>query len=143
LTVKGLGMIRRSGLWICLLMILLLSSPVWGMQPNVEKDDLLTGLKDYYTEEEVTEIVLEILRIAEEEIERTAISAGKEAAAQSAGEAEYYRQLSEMWFKKTDDLESENKVIAKENRWLKFGLFTTGGISIGAIVFSLLCGLGK
>jgi hypothetical protein len=91
----------------------------------------------------VTEIVLEILRIAEEEIERTAISAGKEAAAQSAGEAEYYRQLSEMWFKKTDDLESENKVIAKENRWLKFGLFTTGGISIGAIVFSLLCGLGK
>jgi len=89
------------------------------------------------------EIVLEVTLIAEEEIERTAISAGKEAAAQSAGEAEYYRQLSEMWFKKNADLESENKMIVKENRWLKIGLFTTGGISIGAIVFGLLCGLNN
>ena len=91
----------------------------------------------------MAEIVLNIMRIGEEEIERTAISAGKEAAAQSAGEAEYYRQLSEMWFKKTTDLESKNKVILKENRWLKIGLFTTGGISIGAIIFGLLCGLEK
>jgi len=88
-------------------------------------------------------MVLEVTLIAEEEIERTAISAGKEAAAQSAGETEYYRQLSELWFKKNADLESENKVIVKENRWLKIGLFTTGGISIGAIVFGLLCSLGN
>lgn len=91
----------------------------------------------------MTEIVVEVMRIADEEIERTAISAGKEGAAQSAGEAEYYRQLSEMWFKKATELTSENTVIAGENRWLKIGLFTTGGISIGAIVFGLLCGLGN
>ncbi len=132
-----------SGLWICLLMILLLSSPVWGMQRPEEKGDLLTGLKEFYTREEVTEIVLNIMRIGEEEIERTAISAGKEAVAQSAGKAEYYRKLWEMWFKKTADMESENKVIVKENRWLKISLFTTGGISIGAIVFGLLCSLGN
>ena len=89
------------------------------------------------------EMVLEVTLIAEEEIERTAISAGKEAAVQSAGEAEYYRQLSEIWFKKAAELESENKVIVKENRWLKIGLFTTGGISIGAIAFALLCGFTK
>lgn len=132
-----------GGLWICLLMILLLSTPVWGMQPIGGKNDLLTESKEYYTREEVTEIVLNIMRIGEGEIESTAISAGKEAAAQTAGETEYYRQLSEMWFKKTADLESENKVIAKENRWLKIGLFTTGGIGIGAIVFGLLCALGN
>lgn len=83
------------------------------------------------------------MRIAEEEIEKTAVDAGKEAAAVLLGDVEYYKQLADRREATIIVLQDENLGIARENRWLKIGLFTSGGISIGAIVFGLLCSLGK
>ena len=83
------------------------------------------------------------MRIAEEEIERTAIEAGKETAATLVGDVEYYKILADKREVTITVLQDESLRIAQENRWLKIGLFTTGGISIGAIVFALLCGFGK
>jgi hypothetical protein len=91
----------------------------------------------------VTEIVLEIMRIAEEEIEKTAVESGKEVAAVLVGDAEYYKILADRKQEKITVLQDENLGIEQENRWLKIGLFTTGGISIGAIVFGWLCGFGN
>ena len=113
------------------------------MQPDKERGDLLPGSKEFYTKEEVTEIVLEIMRIAEEEIEKTAVEAGREVAVVLVGDAEYYKLLSEKRAETINVLQDEKLEIVQENGWLKIGLFTTGGISIGAIVFGLLCGLGK
>ena len=140
---RGFEKMRKNGLWIVLLLILLGSSQVWGMHPEEGKKDLLTGSKEFYSREEVTEIVLEIMRIAEEEIERTAVEAGKEAAAVLVGDVEYYKLLADRRDGTITILQDENLEIERENKWLKIGLFTTGGISIGAIVFGLLCGLGK
>ena len=138
----GFGRMQGKVLWIVLLLILLMSFQVWGMQQNVERSDFLTGSKDYYTKEEMTEIVVEIMKIAEEEIEKTAVEAGKEATAVLIGDVEYYKILTDRRQDVITVLQDENLGIAQENRWLKIGLFTTGGISIGAIVFGLLCGFG-
>ena len=83
------------------------------------------------------------MRIAEEEIEKTAVESGKEAAAVLLGDVEYYKLLADRRDATITVLQDENIGIIRENRWLKIGLFTTGGISIGAIVFGLLCGCGN
>ena len=143
MTERELMRMRKNRLWIVLLLILLSSTQVWGMQLEEERSDLLTESKEFYSKEEVTEIVLEIMRIAEEEIGRTAVEAGKEAAAVLVGDVEYYKLLADRRQEAITILQDENLGIERKNRWLKIGLFTTGGISIGAIVFGLLCGLGK
>ena len=140
---RGFEKMQKKVLWTVLLLILLTSTQVWGMQPDEEKNDLLTGSKEFYSKKEVTEIVLEIMRIAEEEIEKTAVEAGKAAAAVLLGDIEYYKLLADRRQKAITVLQDENLGIDREIRWLKIGLFTSGGISLGAIVFGLLCGLGK
>jgi hypothetical protein len=83
------------------------------------------------------------MRIAEEEIERTSVEAGKEVAVVLLGDVEYYRLLADRRKALITVLQDENFGIIRENRWLKICLFTSGGISIGAIVFGLLCGIGN
>ena len=143
MTGTGLKRMQKSVLWILLLLILSGSTQAWGMPQREEGSVLPLGSKNYYSREEVTEIILEIMRIAEEEIERTAIEAGKETAATLVGDVEYYKILADKREVTITVLQDESLRIAQENRWLKIGLFTTGGISIGAIVFALLCGFGK
>ena len=83
------------------------------------------------------------MRIAEEEIDRTAVESGKETAAVLLGDVEYYKLLADRRDATITVLQDENFGIIRKNKWLKIGLFTTGGISIGAIVFGLLCGCGN
>ena len=65
----------------------------------------------------------EIISIALEEMERTAIEAGKEGAAQNESEKNYYFSLLEQ-------LEEENTALKKKNRELKIVIGITGGTCI-------------
>lgn len=88
-------------------------------------------------------MIKEVKEIAEEEIDKAVIEAGKEVAAQISGDSEYYKTLSFKWMEEAENLKEENMKITKNNRWMKRGLYVTGGISLGSIAFALLTGLAK
>jgi hypothetical protein len=78
--------------------------------------------------------------IAEDEIEKTAVEAGKSAAAVHAGDVEYFKLVSEELVSEVTDLKKENKNLKGKNKWLKRGITVTGGLSVGAVIFALLSG---
>ena len=113
------------------------------MQESGGKIGLLPESKDFYTREEVEDLILEVMKIAEDEIEKTAAEAGKSSAAHLAGDADYYRITGEKLIGEVSELKKENKRLENENRWLKGGLTVTGGFSLGALLFAILSGSAK
>ena len=136
LTGKKLLMRGEKGLWIPLLLILLIHTPVSGMQHSGENKDLLPGAKECYTRGEVLKIIEGVMRIAEEEIEKTAVDAGKEAASLLEGKCDYYKALSEELGDETEFLRADIESLERKNSFLKGTL----SVSFVITVFLLLSG---
>jgi hypothetical protein len=92
---------------------------------------LLIGSKSAYSRQEVVELMSNILRDADEEIERTAQEAAREVAAQDAGEIAFQKSLAESLRIEAARIEGERKV------WRTCAVIEAVVIIAGAFAYGL------
>lgn len=128
---------NRNGLWRKMLCVLLLAvqlpsaTRVWATPLTEDELDLLIGSKSAYSRQEVVELMSNILRDADEEIERTAQEAAREVAAQDAGEIAFQKSLAESLRIEAARIEGERKV------WRTCGVIEAVVIIAGAFAYGL------
>ena len=134
----------RKRLSVFLVLMLVLSARVMAQsatQSATEKKDSGEGASELTIEE--------VMKIAEEEIERTAQEAVKAALLEVGGEVAFEKERADQLEKAKTALEIENKKlkeeVQKKNNQFFYGALIggTGGVIVTSLVFGLIMGICK
>ena len=117
-------------LMLSLMMIFLSAIPGWTQQLIGEKSDFILEYKDSYSRLEVETLVNQILQIANQEMERCATEAAREAVIQEAQDTAYLKAVKEQLTMEIHQLHVQNMKLEKQNRNRTISLWVTGSLSI-------------
>lgn len=119
--------------FLLLMMFFVVNTPVWTTPSIEDVTAFLPASKEFYSREEVAALIREIWIIAEEEMERTALEAAREAAADEAGETAVTQVFQEQLEDEVELLlEQIYHLSSKLSFYKTFGI-VAAGIAVGTI----------